>query len=273
MLGEVGDAQQGLEILGEYTAGDERAHMCYAFEFLGVRIPMTPDWIQQTFAKLQDVAPDGWACWAFSNHDVVRHKSRWNLSDEAVKAFNALMMCMRGSTCIYQGEELGFSEAEVPFEALQDPYGIEFWPEFKGRDGCRTPMVWDANAKNGGFSDADTWLPVAPSQLPKEPSVQVGVAGSMHSHYRNTIAMRHAYAALAQGELANMQANGNVLTFERKLGNEEIFCAFNLSEEQVMADMPAGQWQSVEQPLAGLVAPTAQVNLAPWQYVIAMKTK
>ena len=60
---------------------------------------------------------------------------------------------------MYQGEELGLGEASVAFEDLQDPYGITFWPNFKGRDGCRTPMPWEnldnsqPNAHNAGFSE------------------------------------------------------------------------------------------------------------------------
>ncbi len=94
--------------------------------------------------EVDEVAADGWACWAFSNHDVIRHASRWDLTPAAQRMFATLIMCLRGSVCIYQGEELGLPEADVAFEDLQDPYGIEFWPEFKGRDGCRTPMVWDS---------------------------------------------------------------------------------------------------------------------------------
>ena len=52
------------------------------------------------------------------------------------------MLSLRGSVCLYQGEELGLTEAYVPFEELQDPYGKRFWPKFRGRDGCRTPMPW-----------------------------------------------------------------------------------------------------------------------------------
>jgi alpha-glucosidase len=63
-------------------------------------------------------------------------------ADPRSAALPTLMMCLRGSVCLYQGEELGLPEADVAFDDLQDPYGIEFWPEFKGRDGCRTPMVW-----------------------------------------------------------------------------------------------------------------------------------
>src|SRR5690606_5593907 len=96
------------------------------------------------------VAEDGWACWAFSNHDVARHVSRWSLSAEAARAYLVLLMCLRGSVCIYQGEELGLPEAELAFEDLRDPYGIEFWPAYKGRDGCRTPMPWDPDERHAG---------------------------------------------------------------------------------------------------------------------------
>lgn len=270
MLGEVGDAQKGLEILGEYTSGNEHAHMCYAFEFLSAN-PLTPDFIKQTFDRLDSVASNGWACWAFSNHDVIRHKSRWNLSNDAAKTLNVLMMCLRGSVCLYQGEELGFTEADVPFEALQDPYGIEFWPEFKGRDGCRTPMVWDANSINGGFSEAKTWLPVSEDHLKKAPNSQEGVTGSMHSHYRTSITLRHAYPALAQGELINMHADGKLLTFKRSHEGEEIYCAFNLGEDELSMQLPSGNWKGVEQPLNGLVDPDDQITLQAWQYLIAKK--
>lgn len=138
-VGEVGDAQRGLEIMGEYTRGGDRVHMCYAFEFLSGVEP-TADRFVEVLGHVDDVASDGWACWAFSNHDVTRHASRWNLSPAAQRLFATLMMCLRGSVCIYQGEELGLPEAEVGFEDLQDPYGIQFWPEYKGRDGCRTPL-------------------------------------------------------------------------------------------------------------------------------------
>ena len=271
MLGEIGDAQYGLELLGQYTAGDQHAHMCYAFEFLGSN-PMTPDWIKQTLEKVQDVAADGWACWAFSNHDVVRHKSRWGLTDEASKALTALMMCLRGSTCIYQGEELGFNEANVPFESLQDPYGIEFWPEYKGRDGCRTPMIWDANAQNGGFSTGNVWLPVEPGQLHREPNSQVGVVGSMHSHYKQAIALRHSYHALAQGKIVCMRTTEQTISFKRVLNDQVLFCSFNLSDDAVLVRLPEGRWELVEQQLDGLVVPIGnEANLDAWQYVIAVQ--
>ena len=67
----------------------------------------------------------------------MRHITRWGLTDAATRAYATLLLCLRGSVCLYQGEELGLPEADIGFDDLQDPYGIEFWPEFKGRDGCR----------------------------------------------------------------------------------------------------------------------------------------
>jgi len=119
-VGEVGDAQRGLEILGEYTRGDDLMQMCYAFEFLSGDQPQAAD-VANVLAHLDAAAPDGWACWAFSNHDVTRHASRWDLSPSALRMFTTLMMCLRGSVCIYQGDELGLPEADLNFEDLQDP--------------------------------------------------------------------------------------------------------------------------------------------------------
>ncbi len=99
----------------------------------------------------------GWPCWAFSNHDVRRVVTRWGGEQPSnsicANQLIALLCSLRGSVCLYQGEELGLSEAGVPFESLRDPYGIAFWPNFKGRDGCRTPMPWNG-AEHAGFSTA-----------------------------------------------------------------------------------------------------------------------
>lgn len=269
-LGEIGDAQRGLEILGQYTAGDERAHMCYAFELLQAQ-PVTPDWVVTIFNRMANVASDGWACWAFSNHDVVRHASRWHLSDEALRLHATLLMCLRGSACIYQGEELGLREADVAFEDLQDPYGIEFWPEFKGRDGCRTPMVWDDKADNAGFSSGSTWLPVSAEQQSRAVSAQDGDDSSLLNHYRRVIKLRHSYDALTAGDIEIVSNESPLLGFYREADNSRIYCLFNLGDEAVVANLPAGNWQNIgEQVGAAPISETGSVGLAAWQCVIAI---
>lgn len=229
-VGEVGDSQRGLEVVAAYTAGDDRVHMCYAFDFLAPE-KISAGNVRKVLEDFGRVASDGWACWAFSNHDVMRHASRWGKGeadrDAYLKVVSALLMSMRGSVCLYQGEELGLGEAELNFEDLQDPYGIRFWPEFKGRDGCRTPMVWDGS-KNGGFSAAKPWLPVPNEHLARAVSQQQGAKASLVEHYRRFIAFRRNHPALAKGDIDFLAADGDVVAFTRSAGNERIVCVFNL---------------------------------------------
>ncbi len=180
--------------------------------------------LEEVFARLAKAAPDAWPCWAYSNHDTVRHVTRWGLSDAAARAYATLLICLRGSVCLYQGEELGLPEAELAFEDLQDPYGIEFWPEFKGRDGCRTPMVWQADNRMGGFtSAAKSWLPVPAAHLGLAVARQAGDPASMLEHYRRVLALRRAHPALRTGAMTGLRAQGDVVSFLREgLGEDAV---------------------------------------------------
>jgi len=272
-VGEVGDAQSGLEILGDYTRGTDLVQMCYAFELLSGDRP-TANNIAELFKHVEQVASDGWACWAYSNHDVVRHKSRWNLTEAAERVFITLMMCLRGSVCIYQGEEIGLPQANINFADLQDPYGKEFWPEFKGRDGCRTPMVWEPSNRNGGFSSAQhTWLPVSSEHLRRAVSALENDTQSLLHHYRRAIEFRQHYRALAVGEMNNIAAVGDVFMFERREGCEVIFCAFNLSDKPAEISMPPGCWVQIGERLnSARVASEKKIQLEPWQTCLALQT-
>ncbi len=269
-LGEVGDAQRGLEIMAQYTEGESRMHMCYAFEFLESR-PATTEVFKAVFDKLTTEAADAWPCWAFSNHDVKRHVSRWNLSAEAARLYPVLMMCLRGSACLYQGEELGLPEGDVAFEDLQDPYGIEFWPEFKGRDGCRTPLPWVTQAENAGFGDGKAWLPVDPAQAAMAVDRQEADPDAMLHHYRRLIALRQDHRALAQGDMTNMSVSGNVLSFERSIDAEWVFCAFNIGDTTAQVRTPDGDWNIASDSL-GLMAPDGgALTLPGWGMTILKK--
>lgn len=272
-LGEVGDAQLGLDILGQYTSGNSHVHMCYAFEFLA-EDRLTAERIADVFAKLDSVAAEGWACWAFSNHDVMRHSSRWNLPPAALRLYATMMMCLRGSVCLYQGEELGFPQADVALEDLQDPYGVEFWPEYKGRDGCRTPMTWDKSNLNAGASDGRTWLPVASAHMPLSVERQEEDPTSLLHHYRKAIALRASYRALVKGKQDQVTANGDAVAFTRTHNGEEIFCAFNLSDSPSMLEMPAGSWEQIGAELgSATLSADGKLHLGPWQPCLAQKTK
>ena len=268
ILGEVGDAQRGLEISGEYTAGSSRIHMCYSFEFLSGGEPSARR-VAETLRKTEEVAEDGWISWAFSNHDVQRHASRWDLRPEKLKLFATLLVCMRGSACVFQGEELGLPEAALQFGDLRDPYGIEFWPKFKGRDGCRTPMVWKRAEPNGGFSSENPWLPVPEEHRSLAVSEQDAAEDSILNHYREAIALRKKCQVLKDGNLSGIAHNGEVLSFIRN-GSETAFCAFNFGPARTKLDLPDGTWSPVIARSVGEAIEGA-VDLRPFEALIATK--
>lgn len=231
-VGEVGDAQRGLDIVADYTSGGDKVHMCYSFEFLSQE-PLTPARVRGVIETFQQKAPDGWSCWSFSNHDVVRHASRWadqvHDRDAFLKMTTTLVLSLRGSVCLYQGEELGLTEAVLDLKDLQDPYGIQFWPTFKGRDGCRTPMVWSESQVNAGFSSGKPWLPVPPEHLHLAVSAQGG-GDTLLAHYRNALAFRARHEEFAKGDIAFRDAGDDVLLFERSMAGASILVAINMSD-------------------------------------------
>lgn len=232
VVGEIGDEERSLQTLAAYTSGGDKLNMSYTFDMLGPEFSAAH--VRACVEAFEAAAPDGWVCWAFSNHDVVRHATRWTRpgGDAVVTAkFAIALLCaLRGSICLYQGEELGLEEADIAYEDLRDPYGIRFWPGFKGRDGCRTPMVWETAAKNAGFTTGKPWLPVPDSQRAKAVDAQLGDESSVLNHYRAMLGMRRAHPALAAGSIRFLDAEGDVLAFVREGGGERLLCVFNFGD-------------------------------------------
>ena len=189
--------------------------MCYTFDLLGPAFNAA--YIRKVMTTVQDTVTNGWVCWAFSNHDVMRHVTRFieapEEQDRVAKLSITLISVLRGSICLYQGEELGLTEAELSYEDLRDPYGIRFWPAFKGRDGCRTPMVWEASEPHAGFTTGSkTWLPVPGEHAARAVDAQEGLSESVLHHYRAALAFRKAHPALRPANFySGVDNNGNVM--------------------------------------------------------------
>ncbi|WP_026618842.1 alpha-glucosidase [Ensifer sp. WSM1721] len=232
-VGEVGDGARSLQTVAAYTSGGDKLNMCYTFDLLGPEF--TARHIRRCVENSVVTVKDGWICWAFSNHDVMRHVSRFALREadrsRVAKLAISLLATLRGSICLYQGEELGLPEAELAFEELRDPYGIRFWPAFAGRDGCRTPMVWEKELTNAGFSTGIPWLPVRDEQRMLAVNAQEGVSESVLEHYRRTLAFRRLHAPLIDGDMAFLVFNQDVLAFTREGGGERLLFVFNLTRE------------------------------------------
>jgi alpha-glucosidase len=223
--------------------------MTYTFELLSDRFDAAR--VRSIIEHIEARLDDGWHCWAFSNHDVARAVTRWGgpaAGDAFARLLMALLLSLRGTICLYQGEELGLPEADVPFERLRDPYGITFWPAIKGRDGARTPMPWSADALHAGFSAVEPWLPVVEEHQRRAVDRQERASDSVLHAYRRFLAFRREHPALRTGAIRFVDAPEPLLVFEREGEGERVLAAFNLGQAPVT--LPAAAWPGLS-PLEG----------------------
>jgi alpha-glucosidase len=236
-------------LMAEYTKGQQRLHTAYSFDFLGAWPGVEK--IADILTQWREGADDGWPSWTFSNHDVSRVASRWSEAigcppPRAAPLFMGLLMALRGTIFLYQGEELGLPEAEVPFERLQDPWGIAGWPATKGRDGCRTPMPWKDEVLAGFTKAKEPWLPVDARQRLIAAEKQEKLAESMLHTTRKLIGLRKSNASLVAGNFRVTEAADGVLVFERELGTDRIRCVFNFTQRDTSrpcGSKPEVLWQ------------------------------
>ena len=249
-LGDLLAKYPGSIALGEVGAISTRAaKLIEDYQKPGrLKLSYTSDLLSQKFSAghfkeilQKDVGEDSrsWRCLAFSNHDIRRTATRFNLHDASREQIASLAMgmllSMRGTPCIYQGEELGLTEAEIPFEQLLDPYGITFWPKYKGRDGCRTPMPWHETKANAGFAGAgaSTWLPIPDEHRKLAANLQLEDSESLFHQNKAMIQLHQTHPAFHSERLELLASPETLLAFERGEDDERVLCLFNLSPTAV----------------------------------------
>jgi alpha-glucosidase len=191
-----------------------------------------------------------------------------------------MQLSLRGSPCIYQGDELGLPEVAIAYEDLQDPYGITMWPEFKGRDGCRTPMPWVQSAPDLGFAPAGKayakpWLPVAETHRPLAVDAQVADPDSLLQYYRHLLHWRKTQPALLQGEMELLPVHAQVFAFVRATEDARVLCVFNFSDLPARYDLPSDCKVARHLTDSGLTGANLLANcveLAPWGGLFARLT-
>ncbi len=180
--------------------GPTRLHQ--AFNFTIMRAPWGAAALRGTVeAALEHFHP---GTWVLSNHDLVRHVTRYGggaLGRRRGLAVSALLFGLPGSPYLYQGEELGLEEADVPGHLRQDPMFRRSLGRRAGRDGCRTPMPWSAQAPGFGFTSGEAWLPFGADAAALAVDVQSGNPASTLSAYRRLLAARREL--LRSGELGD----------------------------------------------------------------------
>ena len=237
VVGEIGSTESFQRCI-EYTEHPTGLHTAYGFYFL-TNGPLTASLVQVAFRNW--TSEHAWPSWSFSNHDVARAVTRWG-GAHPPRAFGKLLMALlaslRGTVFIYQGEELGLPQADVPFDQLRDPEAIRFWPRTLGRDGCRTPMPWRADQPHAGFSAATPWLPVDPRHPELAVDVQEADPDSTLRFVREFLAFRKRTPALRAGAIDFWDAPEPLLVFTRTTGEDTLLAAFNLGNEAATFTLP-----------------------------------
>ncbi len=253
-LGEV-SSEDSLATMAEYTAAG-RLHMAYSFELL------VDDYsgahIRNTVEELERRLGEGWPCWSIGNHDVRRVLSRWGGPTPDIRQaimLNNLLLSLKGSVCSYQGEELGLTEAHIDRSQVRDPYGLAFWPAFKGRDGCRTPIPWTAEP-DAGFSAATPWLPVPDEHRAAAVAVQAQNDGSVLKAYQRMVRLRREVHALNAGDIRFIDTSEQALAFYRVTPGETLLCIFNLGAEPQEIALEIDR-------MDGLPSPAALTDITP----------
>ncbi|MEP1125811.1 MAG: glycoside hydrolase family 13 protein [Ilumatobacter sp.] len=222
-----------------YLRPDEY-HQAFDFEFLSA------DWdaeqfggiIEQSTTAARDVGSN--PTWVLSNHDVVRHATRYGLpggTDSAAwlldgphhlldaeqghrraRAAALLTLALPGSAYVYQGEELGLPEAwDLSTDVLDDPVWTDSGHRRKGRDGCRVPIPWEATGPSLGFGDAEGWLPQPVGYAALAAAVQHDDDGSTLNLYRSALRIRREHFT-ADFDITMIDLGADVLAFERGNG-------------------------------------------------------
>lgn len=228
-MAEVGGLDGSREMMA-FTQGAERLDSAYGFDFLYAE-NLTPARIAAALDFWHDEPGTGWPSWAFENHDAPRALSRWCAPghiDAFARMKAMLLLSLRGNPILFQGEELGLLQDEIPFEQLRDPEAIANWPLTLSRDGVRTPLPWTAQDEHGGFTSAAPWLPLSPHNLERAVDRQEADPASLLNLTRELLHLRAGNPALRRGACEVLVADETRLVLRRKAEGASLLAVFNM---------------------------------------------
>jgi alpha-glucosidase len=225
MVGEVFLAS--VDRVARYV-GRDRLHQSFNFPLLAAPLDAAR-WRALVEQSLRAFEVDGSSpTWVLSNHDVVRHATRYGGGEEGrarALAATLALLALPGSPYLYQGEELGLEQDDVPSEEREDPIWVRSGGTVEGRDGCRTPMPWEAEPPGHGFTTGRPWLPIGEQARTRAVSVQEGVEGSVLETYRSALALRRSLLPGLSREVRFHDHGPDVLAFSRALaGGGALLC-------------------------------------------------
>jgi alpha-glucosidase len=216
--------------------GDERPEVHLPFNFQLIDAP----WEARALAALiagyeAALPPGGWPNWVLGNHDRPRVAAKRGQAQARIAAM--LLLTLRGTPTLYYGDELGLSDVAIPLAEVRDPRELREPGLGLGRDPVRTPMPWDGSA-NAGFTSASPWLPLNADWPTRNVARMAQDPHSLLTLYRRLAALRRAHPALSIGEMAVLDADGDVLAYERRHGAERLIVALNLGSRRQRLTLP-----------------------------------
>ena len=213
--------------VAEYYGDHDELHLAFNFPALFARWDASK-WRTQIDAVDEELEPRGaWPTWVLSNHDVPRHRTRYGGSEARARAAAVLLLTLRGTPFLYQGEELGLADADVTPERRVDP---------GGRDGSRAPIPWDASAGHGWA--APPWLPWPPEAETRNVEAERADPGSVLHLYRRLLAARRNSPALRLGSLTPLAGPEGVLAYERVQDGDRRTVLVNFTDRERSVDVP-----------------------------------
>jgi len=265
LLGET-NVEELETLCSYYGAGDDELHLGFNFPF--IEAPFESAALSGIVARTEALLPPGaWPVWTGSNHDVSRLATRWAGGDPARTRLALLMLLtLRGTPVLFQGDEIGLTDGELSEEQLLDPVGLRFWPHYAGRDPQRTPMPWDGGP-NGGFSapGPTPWLPMT-DPAACNVAAQRADPASVLWFVRDVIALRRGSPDLHGGDYREMAVPDGVWAWRR---GESTVVALNLGDLPAALDLPGAHHVLIGTDRArdGSDAPSP-VRLGPWEGVV-----
>ncbi len=254
--------------------GTDRLHLSFYIDFIRQR------WTAQGFRKSvgwleEHLAPCAWPCYYLNNHDLPRSYTRLGSGKHAearARVAAAMLLTLRGTPIMYCGEEIGMPQSRVPKRLMDDPIGRKFWPLNVGRDGCRTPMQWNAEP-GAGFTSGTPWLPVDRSCATRNVEAEDADAHSLLNWYRQLIRLRGRSAALHSGSYRAIDgAPDGVFAYTRERDGECVAVLLNFRSKHATVRLPdcAGDlWTSLLSTHSAEGEPRGpEVALQPYEVLI-----
>jgi alpha-glucosidase len=230
MVAEVYVGNEGPGTAASYLGEGDLCHLSFDFSLLTAR------WDARRFGDLLErwyaaIPEKGWPCTVLSNHDRSRSATRYAAGADTArraKVLAALLLTVKGTPFIYYGEEIGMRNVRLKKNEIDDVVGKKYWPFFKGRDGQKTPMLWDSTP-HAGFTRGTPWLPVGNDYGGTNVASQERDPDSLLSFYRDLIGLRKEHPPLSHGDFVRVPSDPDVLAYTRRWDRREILVLLNFS--------------------------------------------